>query len=261
MQRSHRRDRGGRCAGCEPLDRRTDPLSSLPVPLVGGRPRRTTTILVGADVEDDFDAMQFGQIRGRAHPDFGTQTARIDAAFGTLESSGPGNPSCLTFLGRQGAAVCRRVAPSFADARSMRMFPGRTLVAVSRQARRAICVLTSAALTAVCMPQRRPRSSPKPPRKPVPVPTRPQVPRRRRTSTSASATRPSVRSATASAVSTRMEDRRRVDRPRRGSPRSLSYRLEFSVSGLRVDDVWFSRTRSRSCWRVRRRPRSTSTSW
>lgn len=67
----------------EPLDSRTNPLSSLPVPLVGGRPRQTTTILVGADVESDFDAMQFGRdVRILIS---GTETARINAAFGRLE--------------------------------------------------------------------------------------------------------------------------------------------------------------------------------
>jgi hypothetical protein len=69
-----------------PLDTRTIPLSSLPVPLVGGRSGQTTTVLIGADVESDFDASQFGpgerQVRVFVT---GGDSARATIPFGKLE--------------------------------------------------------------------------------------------------------------------------------------------------------------------------------
>src|SRR5262249_41024504 len=70
----------------EPLDNRVTPLSSLPVPLVGGRSGQTTTVLVGADVESDFAAGEFGPTPRDVHILIsGTESARINAAFGKLE--------------------------------------------------------------------------------------------------------------------------------------------------------------------------------
>jgi hypothetical protein len=70
----------------EPFDSRSNPLSSLPVPLVGSRSGQTTTVLVGADVESDFDATQFGENpRDVRVLIAGTERARITAAFGKLE--------------------------------------------------------------------------------------------------------------------------------------------------------------------------------
>jgi hypothetical protein len=70
----------------EPLDNRVTPRSSLPVLLVGGRSGQTTTVLVGADVENDFAAREFGPIpRDVRVLISGTEAARINAPFGKLD--------------------------------------------------------------------------------------------------------------------------------------------------------------------------------
>jgi hypothetical protein len=69
-----------------PLDSRTNPLSSLPVPAVGARSGQMTTVLVGADIENDFEVSRVGstsrQIRVLVG---GTEAARVMVPFGAFE--------------------------------------------------------------------------------------------------------------------------------------------------------------------------------